>query len=65
MYLLLEDIFDEVYEEGLNSDTISETVNEIKNADMIITYSSYCKNELELIYSFLNIIFSTLLLTKS
>lgn len=29
------------------------------NADMIITYSSFCKNELELIYSFLNIIFST------
>ncbi len=35
-------------------------LNEIeKNADMIITYSSFCKNELELIYSFLNIIFST------
>lgn len=29
------------------------------NTDMIITYSSFCKNELELIYSFLNIIFST------
>lgn len=29
------------------------------NADMVITYSSFCKNELELIYSFLNIIFST------
>ena len=25
-----------LYEEGLNSDTISETVNEIKNADMLI-----------------------------
>lgn len=32
--------------------------NEI-NADMVITYSSFCKNEIELIYSFLNIIFST------
>ncbi|MGN1342814.1 MAG: hypothetical protein ACI4VL_06480 [Bacilli bacterium] len=30
-----------------------------KNADIIITYSSFCKNELELIYTFLNIIFST------
>lgn len=29
------------------------------NADMVITYSSFCKSELELIYSFLNIIFST------
>lgn len=29
------------------------------NADMVITYTSFCKNELELIYSFLNIIFST------
>lgn len=28
-------------------------------ADFIISYSSYCKNELELIYAFLNIIFST------
>lgn len=37
-----------------------EFLNQIEiNADMIITYSSFCKTELELIYSFLNVIFST------
>lgn len=43
-----------------SEDFNNEFINNLEiNSDIIITYSSFCNNKLDLIYSFLNMIFST------